>query len=231
MIGHRFGRRTVVWMGVFVVVGVLLLGGLASSGGRPESLARAAASPLSVSVTVSPQTVSESSMFTVTAVVSGGPGPFSYSWNTYPVQCPSPGNVSSWTCALDSSGQFTVGVSVTNAEGASGSGSQSFTVTSSGGNGNGNGNGNGGSSSNGNGSNGLNLSSFGPILVYGLIAGIVVFALLIALTVGVIMIAVTLSRRLPRIPRHGVVCASCHATAPGGSKFCPACAAPLPPPT
>jgi hypothetical protein len=189
----------------------------------------ASASPLSVSVSVNPQTVDENSMFTVTATVSGGSGPFTYNWNSFPQGCPTPGNLSSWTCSLGSSGQYTVGVSVTNGAGASGSGSQSFTVTSNGGNGNGNGNGNGGSSSN-NGS-GFNLSSFGPILVYGLIAGIIVFALLVALTVGVIMIAVTLSRRLPRIPRHGVVCASCHATAPGGSKFCPACAAPFPPPT
>ncbi len=168
-------------------------------------------------------------MFTVTAIVSDGTPPFTYNWNNVPHQCPMPGNVSTWTCSLGSSGHYMVGVTVTSPTGTSGSGSQSFTVTSSGGNGNGNGNGNGGSSSNNNGS-GFNLSSFGPILVYGLIAGIIVFALLVALTVGVIMIAVTLSRRLPRIPRHGVVCASCHATAPAGSKFCPACAAPLPPP-
>jgi len=213
------------------VVGVLLLGGLASTTGRPAPLVTASLSPLSVSVSVSPQTVAEGSYFTVTAMVQGGNGPFTYNWNGIPGNCPMPGNVSSWSCSLDSSGNYMVGVTVTNTTGASGIGSQSFTVTSNGGDGNGNGNGNGGSSSNGNGSNGLNLSSFGPILVYGLIAGIIAFALLVALTVGVIMIAVTLSRRLPRQPRHGVVCASCHATAPAGSKFCPACAAPLPPPT
>lgn len=228
MVGYRFGRRNVVWVGACFVVGVLLLGGLAFPAARPTSLATASTSPLTVTVSVSPQTVSENSMFTVTATVSDGSPPFTFSWNNIPSQCPMPGNESSWTCSLGSSGQYTVSVNVMSTTGASGSGSGSFTVTSSG-NGNGNGNGNGGSSSN-NGS-GFNLSSFGPILVYGLIAGIVVFALLIALTVGVIMIAVTLSRRLPRIPRHGVVCASCHATAPGGSKFCPACAAPLPPPT
>ncbi len=229
MIGRRFGRRTMVWLGVCVVVGVLLLSGLASPTGRPASLATASTSPLSVSVSVSPSTVTEGSQFTVTATVQGGAGPFTYNWNNIPGGCPLPGNVSSWSCSLDSSGDYTVGVFVSNTTGASGSASQSFTITST--SGNGNGNGNGGGSSNGNGSNGLNLSSFGPILVYGLIAGIIAFALLVALTVGVIMIAVTLSRRLPRQPRHGVVCASCHATAPAGSKFCPACAAPLPPPT
>jgi len=218
------GRRTWVWVGVCVVVGVLLLGGLASGTGRPAPRLTASASSLSVSVSVYPQTVSEGSQFTVTATVQGGAGPFTYNWNILPQNCPSPGNISSWTCSIDSSGQYSAGVTVTNPVGASGSGSASVTVTGNGGNGNGNGGG-----SNGNNSNGLNLSGLGPIMTYALIAGITAFALLVALTVGVIMIAVTLSRRLPRQPRHGVVCASCHASAPPGSKFCPACAAPLPP--
>jgi len=214
-----------LWVGVCAVVGVLLMSGLVSSGGQAAPRLTPSASNLSVSITVNPQSVSEGSMFTVTAWVSEGQGPFTFIWNSLPQGCLTPGNVSSWTCSLSSAGQYSVAVSVSNHSGATGGATQSITVTSSGGNGN------GGSSSNNNGSNGFNLSSFGPILVYGLIAGIIVFALLIALTVGVIMIAVTLSRRLPRIPRHGVVCPSCHATAPGGSKFCPACASPLPPPT
>lgn len=229
MMSRRFGRQTMLWVGVCAVVGVLLMSGLVPSGGRDAPRLTASASPLSVTLTVNPQTVSEGTMFTVTAMVSGGQGPFTFNWNNLPSGCSVPGNVSSWTCSLSSAGQYSVAVSVSNHSGATGSATQSFSVTSSGGNGNGNGN--GGSSSNNNGSNAFNLSSFGPILVYGLIAGIIVFALLVALTVGVIMIAVTLSRRLPRIPRHGVVCPSCHATAPGGSKFCPACASPLPPPT
>ncbi len=220
------GRRTWIWVGVCVVVGVLLLGGLASGTGRPAPRLMTAAAPLSVSVSVSPQTVNEGSMFTVTATVQGGAGPFTYSWNPIPQGCPTPGNVSSWTCSIDSSGPYTVGVIVSNSTGASGSNSASFTVNGNSGNGNGNGNGGG---SNNNNSNGLNLSGLGPIMTYALIAGLIAFALLVALTVGVIMIAVTLSRRLPRQPRHGVVCASCHATAPPGSKFCPACAAALPP--
>ncbi len=215
------GRRAWVWVGVCVVVGVLLLGGLVSGTGRPAPRLTASASPLLVSVSVNPQTVSEGSQFTVTATVQGGAGPFTYNWNDFPGGCSVPGNISSWTCSLSSAGQFMVGVSVSNSTGASGSASASVTVT-------GNGNGNGGGS-NGNNSNGLNLSGLGPIMTYALIAGITAFALLVALTVGVIMIAVTLSRRLPRQPRHGVVCASCRATAPPGSKFCPACAAALPP--
>jgi len=75
----------------------------------------------------------------------------------------------------------------------------------------------------------LNLSSLGPIEFYALIAGVMVLSLLIALTVGVFLIAVTL-RRLPRPPRKGLVCPACQATAPVGSKFCPACASPLAPP-
>jgi hypothetical protein len=185
-----------------------------------------ASPPLSVSVSVNPQTVQEGSMFTVSAIVSGGVTPYSYYWNSIPRNCPSPGNVSSWTCSLGSSGSYQAGVIVQDAAKNSQGSSASFTVTSSGGNGNGNGGG-----SNSNNSNGLNLSGLGPIMTYALIAGLVSFALLVALTVGVIMIAVTLSRRLPRQPRHGVVCASCHATAPPGSKFCPSCAAPLPPST
>lgn len=237
MVGGRFNGWTGTIVGVCVVA-VLLLGGAFAVGTvgaaayRPSSVAveigasPGAAPPLSISsFIVSPNPATQGSPFTVSVSVSGGSPPYTYSWNNLPPNCPQPGNVSSWQCSLGSTGQYSVSVNVTDAVGDHVSDSQSFTVNGNGGNGNGN---NHSSSSNGNGS-GFNLSAFGPIEFYALIAGVVVLGLLIALTVGVFLIAVTL-RRLPRPPRKGSVCPSCQATAPPGSKFCPACASPLAPP-
>lgn len=227
---HRFGRSIAPWVGVCIVVGLLLVGGLSSDTGRAASFREAAGPSLTVSISVSPQPVSPGSSFTVTAMVSNGNGPFTFNWNNLPSGCNNPGNVSSWTCSLSSSGNYMVSVSVTNHTGAQGSASQSFSVSGSGnGNGGGNGSKGNGNGSNGNSSNGLNLSGLGPIVFYAFIAGVVGFVLLIALTVGVIMIAVILARRLPRPPRGGVVCPACHSTAPAGSKFCPQCGASLAP--
>lgn len=227
---HAEARRTVS-AGASVVVGVLLfIGLLASAGsavgasgtstGAGSALAPANPPPLMVGIDVNPNPVSQNSQFEVSASVSGGVFPYTFSWSS-PNGCPTPGNTSSWSCSLGSTGNYPIGLVVTDSNGTRVSSSGSVTVTSGGNDGSGNG-------SNGNGSNGFNLSSFGPILLYGLIAGLVVFGLLVALTVGVFLIAVTL-RRLPRPPRGGLECGSCHATVPGASKFCPQCGASLTP--
>ncbi len=235
MFWGRFDARIASKLGVGVIVVLLLgaafvVGSVGNPAHRPLSVlvgvvdSPGAAPPLTISsLTVSPDPATQGSPFTVSVSVSGGTPPYSYSWNNIPGSCTPPGNVSSWQCSLGSTGQYSVSVTVTDAVGNHTSNSQSFSV-----NGNsGNGNGNNHSSSNGNNS-GFNLSAFGPIEFYALIAGVVVFGLLIALTVGVYLIAVTL-RRLPRPPRKGLVCPACQATAPPGSKFCPACASPLTP--
>jgi hypothetical protein len=232
MLGRRFGRRTVVGAGLWVVVVVLVLAAVPPGISRAAGLGPATTPPLTVAITISPPTVTQGVTVNITAHPSGGVPPYSYFWFNTPPGC-SPKPTPTWFCTEHQSGQFMVNVTVTDHNGTEANASQTFTVTSnnggSGGNGNGNGNGNGSKNGNNN-SNGLNLSSFGPILVYGLIAGIVVFALLVTMTVALVMIAITLSRRLPRIPRHGVVCGSCQASAPPGAKYCPTCAAPLTPP-
>jgi len=206
----------------------LIAGGFPSVLAQSTSIAANPTASLQVSITVSPSTVSAGSPVTFSAQVSNSGPPFTYAWNNVPSGC-NPQPQQSWQCTINSGGQYSISVTVTNGTGVQGTASSSFTVTSNNGNGNGgNGNGNGGGS-NGNSSNGFNLSSFGPFLFYGLIAGLVGFALLVILTVAVVMIAVTLSRRLPRPPKGGIECGSCHAVAPAGSKFCPACAAPLGP--
>ncbi|HTT46312.1 MAG TPA: hypothetical protein VMH38_09960 [Thermoplasmata archaeon] len=222
------GRRTVA-IGVGAIVAMLLIAVMPAAAQGALGGANAAAGSLQVSINVSPSTVTVGTQQTFTAQVSGGNGPFTYVWSPIPPNCQAQ-PVQSWTCTLSSPGNFEVGVTVSNGTGSQGSATQSFQVTSSGNGGNGNGNGNGNNgSSNGNNSNGFNLSSFGPILIYGLIAGLVGFALLVALTVGVIMIAVTLRRRLPVPPKGGGVCAQCKSPTPAGAKFCPACAAPTAP--
>lgn len=232
MVNRRFGARWAMGFSVGFVVAVLFVGGLATVSARPSTMETAPAASLEVSITVSPSPATAGNPVTFTAQVSGGVGPYTFVWYNTPPGC-NGAPEASWQCTISSPGNYMINVTVTDSAGDHGNASQTFTVTSNEGNGNGgsgNGNGNGnGSHSNGNGSNGLNLSSFGPILVYGLIAGVIVFGLLVALTVGVIMIAVTL-RRLPKIPKGAVVCATCQATAPPGAKFCPACAAPLGPP-
>ncbi len=236
---HRVGRRVGSWVGVVVVSAVLLVGGFSlvgvvtagaahASPAARVAIAPGANSPLTInSLTVSPNSVSPGSQFSVDVQVSGGVTPYTYNWGPLPGGCPNPGNTASWGCTLSSPGEYSVGVNVADSGGNHTTASRSFNVTSGGGGGSGGGK---SGSSNGNGSNGFNLSSFGPLLFYGLIAGIISFALLVALTVGVIAIAVILSRRLPRPPRGNLVCGKCQAAAPAGSKFCPACAAPLTPP-
>jgi len=225
MIDHRSGRRARAWCGVCVVVAILLVGGFASGPARASKLVVASSPSLTVSLSVSPQTPTQGSSFSISALASGGVPPYSYVWNGAPQGC-NPQPNPSIQCTISGSGQYSIGVTVTDQNGTQATNSQNFEVTSSGNQGNGNGNNNG---SGGNGSNGFNLSSFGPLLFYGLIAGLIGFVLLIALTVGVIMIAVILARRLPRQPRGKLVCGSCQAHAPAGSKFCPSCAAPLGP--
>jgi hypothetical protein len=233
---HTAGHRLALWMFVGILLGAGIsaagIGAVGSFSDAPRaavgSFSTAASSPLRITgLSVNPNPVSQGSQFTVSVQVTGGAQPYSYGWNSVPGGCPIPGNISSWTCSLSSSGQYSVGVIVKDAGGNQTSAAQGFNVSSNNGNQNGK---SGSSNGNGNGSNGFNLSAFGPFLVYGLIAAVVAFALLVALTVGVIVIAVVLSRRLPRQPRGSVVCASCQAAAPAGSKFCPSCAAPLTPP-
>lgn len=221
--GSRWGWKAGLWF----VVAVLVIGALPIVSARPGTGEAVATASLQVSVNIAPPTVTAGTQFNVSAQVSGGAGPFSYDWTSVPSGCnpqPSPW----WYCTLTSPGTYSFSVTVSNSTGVQGSGTQSLTVTSD--TGNGNGNGNQGNSNNGNNnSNGFNLSSLGPLLFYGLIAGVISFALLVALTVGVIMIAVTLSRRLPKSPKGGLVCSACQANAPADAKFCPACAAPLGP--
>jgi hypothetical protein len=234
-------RRTACWVGLSFVTCLLLVGALSPvlvRTGAPAPLAivpaaaPGASPPLTINgLVVSPNPVTAGSQFVVNVQVSGGVTPYTYGWNSIPGGCPMPGNRSSWQCTLSSPGEYLVAVNVADSGGNHASASQSFNVTSNNGNGGSGGNGNGKSgSSNGNNSNGFNLSSFGPFLFYGLIAGVVAFGLLVALTVGVIAIAVILSRRLPRPPRGQLVCGKCQSAAPAGAKFCPACAAPLAPP-
>jgi hypothetical protein len=215
------------------VVAVLVIGALPAVSAHPGTAGAAPEASLQVMIVVAPPTVTVGTQFNVSAQVSGGIGPFTYVWSDVPSGCtaqPLPW----WLCTLDGPGNYSVSVTVTNGTGARGSATQGFTVTSNGGSGNGGGNGNGNgnqgnsnNNNNNNGSNGFNLSSLGPFLFYGLVAGIIVFALLVALTVGVILIAVTLRRRLPPPPKGGRVCSACQSTAPADAKFCPACAAPL----
>jgi hypothetical protein len=237
MVAVRRRGRIGVWFGIGLVSVLLLVGGLSTvfiktgDPARPipaidSSTAPSASPPLAItSISISPNPVNAGSQFSVNAQVSGGVPPYNYNWNSIPGGCPSVGNSAGWQCTLSSAGEYSVGLSVTDSGVNHTTASQSFNVTNGNGNGNG-GNGNG-KNSNGNGSNGFNLSSFGPFLLYGLIAGLVAFALLVALTIGVIAIAVILARRLPRAPKGQLVCGSCKSTAPVGSKFCPACAAPF----
>ena len=229
MTENRLGSRGGLGLMVGFVVAVLVIGALPAASAQSASTHPASGASLQVSIMVNPSPVSVGAQFTVTAQVANGQGPFTFDWSGAPSGC-NPQPMASWSCTLNNPGSYSISVTVNNNTGASGSAMQNFTVQSNGGNGNGNG-GNSNNNNNGNnsGSNGFNLSSFGPILFYGLIGGIIVFALLVALTVGVIIIAVTL-RRLPKPPKGGMVCTACQAAAPAGSKFCPACAAPLGPP-
>jgi len=234
MVGRGADSRWGWGAALGIVVVVVLLAAVPTVTARPGTAQLVPAASLSVSINIAPQTVTVGSQFNVSAQVSPQEsGPFTYSWSNVPSGC-TPQPMAWWYCTLNSPGQYSVSVTVSNATNAQGSATQGFSVTSNGGSGNGGGNGNGnhGNSSNNNNNNGssaFNLSSFGPLLVYGLLAGIIAFALLVALTVGVIMIAVTLSRRLPKPVKGGVVCSACKSTAPADAKFCPACAAPLGP--
>jgi hypothetical protein len=213
------------WGGVCLSVVLLLIVGLTPSSGRTSSLTAASTPPLSASIQISPSTPTAGSQFQISATVTGGVPPYSYVWSNTPSGCnpqPSP----SWYCSVSEGGTYSVNLTVMDQNATQAKAFWSFTVNGKSGN---NGNGSNGNS-NGNGSNGFNLSSFGPLLFYGLIAGLIGFALLVALTVGVIAIAVILSRRLPRPPKGKLVCGSCQAKVPAGSKFCPACAAPIAPP-
>jgi hypothetical protein len=227
----------VVGVGVLLVSIGLAAFGLLSAGLVPVAMASgssgtaigmtpSAPPPLSITnAVINPNPVSAGNQFSVSVSVSGGSPPYSFNWNPTPPGC-NPGNVSSWQCSVGQSGNYQIGLTVRDSGTNQTSQGWSITVSTSENNNGGNGHNGSGSSNN---SNGFNLSSFGPLLIYGLIAGIVGFALLVALTVGVIMIALILARRLPRIPKKGLTCSSCGATAPPGAKFCPACAAPLAP--
>lgn len=217
---------------IWFAVGLLLVSGFVAAGigtnervlGSPNlgiASAPAASPPLGVAgISITPNPATQGAPFSVSVSLSGGTPPFTYSWGPTPPGCAA-GNTSGWQCTVGQTGQYSIGVNVKDSAGGQGSAFQSMNVTASGSR--------SGSSSGGNSSSGFNLSAFGPFLLYALIGGIVGFALLVILTVGVLMIAVILARRLPRPVRGAIVCGACHASAPAGSKFCPACAAPLSP--
>jgi hypothetical protein len=220
-------------------VGAPSLGGefgseMAPSHSEPHSgLQSAAPSSIIVNLVVSPQQVTEGTSIQVTTSASGGHSPPSYSYTYFGLPSGCTGfTQSQFQCDPSQTGTFNdIYVSVTDGFGnTTMSNTVSLDVTSSSGNGNGNG-GNGDNNS----SNpfGSLLSGLGGFLSILLIFGIVGFVTWILLVVGVWIIAIVLLRRLPK--RGGwpgaspmaatMKCASCSASIPTDTKFCPECGA------
>lgn len=70
------------------------------------------ATVLSVSMTISPTTISLGQSITFSATATGGVTPYSYGWSGLPSGC-TVGNVNSFTCTPTATGVFTITVSVT----------------------------------------------------------------------------------------------------------------------
>lgn len=187
-------------------------------------------STVTVELSINPQDVSQGSSINVQTTVNGGTPPYSFSYNGLPSGCNS-SNEQSFTCNPDSSGTYNVQVTATDSHGNESAPSNTVTldVMSSNNNNNGNGNGNGGSNNSSNPFSNL-LSGLGGFLAIALIFGVVGFVSWILLVIGVWVIAVVLMRRLPKGGAAATVatsakCASCSASIPGGTKFCPQCGA------
>jgi hypothetical protein len=219
-------------MGAASLVGAL---GSGTSGSQSQQLSGLpSANPMIMAtLTISPQQVTEGSSIQVTTTASGGnPTPmYSYQYFGLPSGC-NGYTSASFQCDPSSSGTYNdIYVVVTDNNGnTTNSNTVSLDVTSSSGSGNGNG-GSGGNNS----SNPLSslLSGFNGVLSLVLIVAIIGFVTWILLIVGVWIIAVVLIRRLPKrgAPSSSIVtpaamkCASCSASIPTGTKFCPECGA------
>ncbi len=187
-----------------------------------------AAHPLSAmftaSLSINPSQSQEGNSINLQTTVNGGAAPYSFTYHGLPSGCNTQ-NSSGFSCNPSATGMYPISGTVTDHNGnQTGTNVVTLDVTSSS-----NGGGGGGGSGN-NSSNPLSslLSGFGGILTYVLIFGIVGFATWILLIVGVWVIAVVLMRRLPKrgegAPATASVrCASCSASIPAGTKFCPEC--------
>lgn len=85
--------------------------------------------PLAVTLAASPSLLEKGSSINVTAGVTGGIAPFTFSWTSLPTGC-SIGNVSLARCTPTATGKFTPVVLVTDAAGASVTATINVTVTS-----------------------------------------------------------------------------------------------------
>jgi hypothetical protein len=187
---------------------------------------------LTVSLSISPSSTSTGQSVNIQSSAQGGAGSYTYTYFGLPSNCA--GNtMQQFQCSPSQSGNFNVYVEVTDSVGQSvQSSTQSLHVTSSSGNGNGN-NGNGGGNNSSNPFSNL-LSGFSGVLSLLIIAGVIGLVTWILLIVGVWIIAVVLYRRLPKRGEWSTAaasttamtkCASCSASIPVGSKFCPQCGA------
>ncbi|MFZ1023058.1 MAG: hypothetical protein WAN87_02860 [Thermoplasmata archaeon] len=240
--GGRYGISLTLLLG-----GIVFLLVLGSVSGEMNSTDQNSVRPLdhltpsaeSLQITdfsFSPNTLAADTQTQGMVALSGGTPPFQLWFNNTAPGCGPSSNpvmLSSsslqFNCTPTSPGSYNVHLDALDSASPPDKASQTSTLTvTNNDNNSGNGNGGGNSSKNNNNNSGFSLSSLGPYLTYAMIGAFVVFALLVALTVGVLVTAVTV-RRIPRQPKGGIVCGSCHDTAPAGSKFCPACAAPLAP--
>ena len=172
-----------------------------SGGGRDRMTTTVVvnALPTISSFSASPNSVAAGTEFTLTVVVAGGTGPFTFSYADLPADCPSQ-NTSTFSCTSKDSGQYNVTVTVTDVDGKTAHSTTPVAVTSLPG-------GTGGSGSSGGG-----LSSTDWILIAVVIAAVVV------------AIAVVLMRRKP--PAAAPTGAA--AAPPAASGSAPAGAAPPP---
>lgn len=214
---------TVVMVGA---IALLSLGLTPLSAAAPAAHPTPSATPVTASLSITPQQVKQGQSINVQTNASGGTAPYSYSYTGLPPGCGGQ-NQPSFSCNPSSTGSFSVQVTATDSHGnqSNPSNSVSVDVTSSSG---GNGNGNGGSNNSSNPFSSLT-SGLGGFLAIALILAIVGFVTWVLLVVGVWVIAVVLLRRLPKGgPAAGstqVKCASCARLIPEGSKFCPECGA------
>jgi hypothetical protein len=185
---------------------------------------------LSVTVTVSPGSITEGQSVTVQTTANGGSGSYSYTYSGTPSGCGGY-QTQMFTCQPNVTGTYHISVQVMDSLGTSNtSNSQALQITSTGSGSGGSGGGGSGGNNSSNPLAGL-LSGFSGALSLLLIAGIIGFITWILLLVGVWIIAVVLVRRLPKrgaaaalgLSAPMVKCANCSAQIPTGTKFCPEC--------